>query len=205
MTTESRSLRLLRIDSSAQRATSVTRQLGDRLVSLLGSGAALDVQQRDVSAGLPFVTEEWVAANFTDPAERTAQQREILALSDTLVAELKEADTLVITAPIYNFGIPASLKAWIDLIARARETFRYSENGPVGLLEGKKAWVVVASGGTTVGSEIDFASSYLRHVLNFVGIQDVEIVAADRLMARGEDGVAQAASTLEARVAEVAA
>ena len=205
MSIDRRPQRILRIDSSARRTGSVTRQLGDRLISLLAGTTELDVTERDVSEGLPFVTEEWVGANFTDPAERSPEQRETLALSDELIAEVKQADVLLISAPIYNFGVPAALKAWIDQIARARETFRYSENGPVGLLENKKAWVLVASGGTEVGSDIDFASSYLRHVLGFIGIQDVEIVAADRLMARGEDAIAETLSALEARVNEVAA
>ena len=98
------------------------------------------------------------------------------------MAELKAADVVVIGMPVYNFGIPAALKAWVDLIARARVTFRYAESGPEGLLTGKRAIVVAASGGTPVDSEIDFATPYLRHALGFVGITDVEVVAADRLM-----------------------
>jgi len=94
---------------------------------------------------------------------------------------LKNADTLVIGVPIYNFSIAAALKAWIDMIARARLTFSYSENGPVGLLQGKKAYLVVASGGVPIGSPVDFATPYLLHTLSFVGITDVEIVAAGRL------------------------
>jgi FMN-dependent NADH-azoreductase len=104
-----------------------------------------------------------------------------------------DADVLVIGVPVYNFGIPASLKAWVDMIARARLTFRYTESGPVGLLRGKRAVLVVASGGTAVGSEIDFATDYLRHVLGFLGIDDVEIIAANRVMPRGEDEVLGAA------------
>ena len=149
---------------------------------------------RDVSQGLPFLDEEWVGANFTDPVDRSEDQRSKLALSDTLVGELKAADTIVIGTPIYNFSVPAALKAWIDQIARARETFKYTENGPVGLLEGKKAYVLVASGGTKVGSEIDFAATYLKHILGFVGIQDVTIVAADQLMmdpAKRDEALAQ--------------
>jgi len=101
------------------------------------------------------------------------------------VQELIDSDVLVIGAPLYNFGIPAALKAWIDLIARARLTFRYGENGPVGLLTGKQAFVILASGGTTLGGELDFASAYLRHVLAFVGITDVQFINADRQMQQG--------------------
>ncbi|GAB4576670.1 MAG: NAD(P)H-dependent oxidoreductase [Roseibium sp.] len=174
---------VLQVNASARRSGSVTRELSDSLVRrLLGKTPEMKVINRDLSQGLPFIDEDWVAANFTDPAERSAEQRLKLALSDTLVAELKAADTIVIGAPVYNFSVPAALKAWIDLVARARETFRYTENGPVGLLEGKKAYVLVASGGTKVGSDIDFAGSYLTHVLGFLGISDVQVIAADQLM-----------------------
>jgi len=98
--------------------------------------------------------------------------------TDALVAELKEADILVIGAPIYNFSVPTALKAWIDMIARARLTFRYTEKGVEGLLLNKKAYIVVPSGGVPVGSPVDFATPYLRHALAFVGIDDIEIVAA---------------------------
>lgn len=120
-----------------------------------------------------------------------------LALSDTLVGELKSADTIVIGTPVYNFAVPAALKAWIDLVARARETFQYTEDGPVGLLQGKKAYVIIASGGTKVGSEIDFAGNYLKHVLGFIGITDVTIVAADQLMMEPKNREVALARTLE--------
>lgn len=174
---------ILRVDASARYDGSQSRRLGDHLIDTLkAKHPAARVSQRDVALGLPFIDEAWVGANFTDPTERSTEQNEILSLSNRLVDELKAADTIVITTPIYNFGIPAALKAWIDLIARARLTFRYTENGPVGLLEGKKAYVVVTSGGTEVGSDIDFATGYLRHVLGFIGITDVDVIAADQLM-----------------------
>ena len=195
-------LRILRVDASARRTGSSSRQLGDRLVERITAASAVEpaVTHRDVGAGaegLPFVDEDWVDANFTDPSERSGEQKQTLGLSDELVSELKEADVLIITSPIYNFGVPASLKAWIDLIARARETFRYTENGPVGLLEGKKAYVLMASGGTQIGSEIDFASGYLRHILGFVGIHDIEVIAADRGMARGAEALEQALAQVD--------
>lgn len=190
--------RVLRVDASARSDASVSRRFGDLLLERMKSrDPNVEVVTRDVAEGLPFVTEEWVGANFTDPGDRTESQRSVLSLSDELVSELKAADVLVVGTPIYNFGIPASLKAWIDLIARARETFRYTPDGPVGLLEGKKAFVVVASGGTKVGSSLDFATTYLRHVLGFVGIQDLEIVAAERLMSRGDEALAEATQQLD--------
>lgn len=200
-------LRVLRVDASARRegaaGPSVTRGLADALLARLDevtAGRRLEVTVRDVSVGLPVVDEAWVAANFTDAERRTPAQRAALAHSDALVAELQAADVVIIGAPVYNFGIPASLKAWIDLVARARLTFRYTEAGVEGLLRGKRACLVMASGGTPIGSDIDFASTYLRHVLGFLGITDVEVLGAERLMARGEDGVAQA----HGRIAAVA-
>ncbi len=191
-------LRILRVDSSARTGSSVSRRLGDLLLHRLEQEhGSVEIAHRDVSAGLPFVTEAWVVANATDPAERTPQQEEELAVSERLVGELERADVLVLSTPIYNFGIPAALKAWIDQVARARRTFRYSDAGPVGLLEGKKAYVLVASGGTEVGSEIDFVSGYLRHILGFLGIRDVELIAADRLMARGDEALAGAVEAMD--------
>jgi FMN-dependent NADH-azoreductase len=188
-----KSLTVLKVDSSARREGSVTRRLADRAIAELGEGGTkVTTIIRDVAAGLPVVDEAWVAANFTDPADRTAEQKARLALSDTLVAEVKAADVLLIGVPIYNFGIPAALKAWVDLVARARETFRYTENGPEGLLTGKRAILVLASGGTTVGSEIDFATGFLKHIMSFIGITDVTVIAADRLMFGAEERLAEA-------------
>lgn len=178
---------ILKIDASARKEGSVTRQLTDLLVAgLLENAPAARVLTRDVAGGLPVIDEVWIGANFTDAAERSAEQRLKLSLSDTFVNELKSADTIVFGVPIYNFGIPAALKAWIDLVARARETFRYTENGPEGLLLNKKAYIVLASGGTKAGSQIDFASGYMRHVLGFLGIEDVTLIAADQLTHDGE-------------------
>ncbi|WP_299292816.1 NAD(P)H-dependent oxidoreductase [uncultured Tateyamaria sp.] len=188
---------ILHIDSSARTQGSVTRDLSADIVAKLGG----DVIRRDLSEALPQINETWVNANFTAVDDRDTAQRDTLALSDQLVEELKAADTIVIGAPVYNFGVPAALKAWIDLIARAGLTFKYTENGPVGLLEGKRAVIAVATGGTPVGSDIDFASGYLKHVLGFVGIHNVDVIAADRVMAQGEEAIANA----KADIAELAA
>ena len=193
-------LRVLRVDASARVKGSVTRQLADLMLNELGDRVpGLSVFRRDLATGLPFVDAAWVGANLTEPDARDAAQREALAISDELVAEVMAADVLVIATPIYNFGVPASLKAWIDQVARARVTFRYTEHGPQGLLAGKKAYVLVATGGTEVGSAIDFATPWLRFVLGFLGITDVEVIAADRGMARGDAARHHAA----ARIAEV--
>jgi FMN-dependent NADH-azoreductase len=101
---------------------------------------------------------------------------------------LQQANTILIASPIYSFQIPAALKAWIDLVARAKETFKYTENGPVGLLTGKQAILVITSGGTKLGSDIDFVSSYLRHVLAFIGINDLTIIDGSGL-GRDEENI----------------
>ena len=107
-----------------------------------------------------------------------------------------DADTVVIGMPIYNFSMPAGFKTWSDLAARVGETFKYTENGPVGLLEGKKAYVAVASGGTKVGSEIDFLTPWLRHFLGFIGIYDVEIVQAEAINRNGDKAVEEARASI---------
>lgn len=184
---------ILHIDSSARTTGSVTRDLSAGIVARLGG----TVIRRDLTEALPQINETWVNANFTPADDRDAAQRDTLALSDSLVEELKAADTIVIGVPVYNFGIPTALKAWIDLVARAGLTFKYTETGPVGLLEGKRAIIAVATGGTPVGSEIDFATGYLKHIMGFIGIHDVEIIAADRVMAQGEEAIAGAKAEIE--------
>ncbi len=189
---------ILRIDASARNQGSTTRSLTDRLVDrLLGQNYGAKVVHRDLAATPPALLDEsWVFANFTDDAERSAEQKAALASSDELIAELEAADTIVIGVPVYNFGIPAALKAWIDLIARARRTFRYTETRPEGLLTGKKAYLVVASGGVPVGSDYDFASRYMLQVLGFVGITDVTVIdAGQQLMDEG--AVNRATATID--------
>ncbi|MEL6701292.1 MAG: NAD(P)H-dependent oxidoreductase, partial [Pseudomonadota bacterium] len=156
---------------------------------------------RDLSVGMPLLTDAWLGANWTPAEDRSDMQKQALEMSDVLIDELKAADTLVIAAPIYNFSVPAALKAWIDQIARAGITFKYTETGPVGLLDGKRAIIVLASGGTQVGSDIDFASGFLRHIMGFIGIHDVEFVAADQLMIDAEKSMADAQSAVAALAA----
>lgn len=183
-------LRILAVHGSGRRAESVSRQLTGELIDALEAReGAVDVVHRDLADGVPLVDEAWIDANFTPAAERSRAQRAELSDSDALVEELESADVVIIGSPIYNFGIPAALKAWIDLVARARKTFRYTERGPEGLLRDKQAYVVMASGGVAVDSEADFATPYLRHALGFVGIDDVKVVAAERLNVDGDDAV----------------
>lgn len=180
---------ILHIDASALMDGSSTRTMTRKIVDALGGN---DVVYRDVAEGLPFVTQDWVHANFTDESERSDAQKTLLAGSDALINELERADTIVIGVPVYNFGIPAALKAWIDMVARARKTFKYTENGPVGLLEGKKVYLAIASGGTEVGGDIDFATGYMKHIMGFLGLHDVTIFSAGQQMARGEEALKSA-------------
>ncbi len=175
-------LNILKIDSSGRHDGSASRQLTQRLADRLAAeNSNAQIVSRDVSFGLPVVTEDWIGANFTPQDLRNDAQKNVLHQSDELVSELHAADVLVIGLPIYNFGVPAALKTWIDLICRAGETFSYSDAGPEGLLTGKRAIVVVASGGVPVGSPADFATGYLTQVLGFVGITDVIYVSATGL------------------------
>lgn len=191
---------ILHIDSSARLDGSVTRDLGARIVAQLGG----KVIHRDLATPLPQIDGAWVGANFTAADQRSPEQAAALALSDTLINELQAADTLVLAAPMYNFGVPAALKAWIDLVARAGVTFRYTEDGPQGLLRGKRAILVLASGGTELDGPADYVSGYLRHIMGFIGITDITIVAAERTMVQG-DAAMTAAHAQIADLAPVAA
>lgn len=193
-------IHVLEVSASGRSRDSVSRMLTQDIIDALETRFGdIELTRRDLGRGVPFVDTGWIAANFTPDEERTREHREALAESDRLVQELRQADVIVIGAPIYNFGVPAVLKAWIDMIARARLTFRYTEKGPEGLLQGKKAYVVVASGGVPVDSPVDFATPYLRQALRFVGITDIEIIAADQLNKAADEAIDAA----RVRIAEV--
>ena len=185
---------ILQIDASARSQDSVTRMLTAQVVAQHPDAS---VTARDLAADpLPHLTEDWVAATFTPENLRTEVQRLALALSDTLVAELQVADVIVIGLPIYNFSVPAALKAWIDQVARAGVTFRYTEDGPEGLLSGKKAVIAMASGGVPEGSPVDFATPFLRQFLGFLGISDVTVISADQMNVDPEAGRANASKAI---------
>jgi FMN-dependent NADH-azoreductase len=175
---------LLRIDSSARRVDSVSRAIGDQVVDRLAARhPGMKVVDIDLADGVPHIDADWVAANFTPAEQRSAGQRERLAGSDHAVAMLRDADAIVLTAPIYNFSVPSALKAWIDHVCRAGLTFRYTADGPQGLLRDRPVYLVMASGGVPFGSPVDFASGYLRQVLRFIGIDDVRLIGAERVAA----------------------
>ncbi|WP_271438450.1 FMN-dependent NADH-azoreductase [Pontixanthobacter luteolus] len=185
---------ILHITASIRGDESVSRGLSTKLAERLASASGAAVVTRDLSANdIPYVDADRFAANLAPHAERTGSQHELAAIADTLIDELKAADTVVFGVPIYNFSAPATVKAWADLVARAGTTFQYTPEGPKGLLEGKKAYLAIASGGTPVGSEMDFMTPWLRFFLGFLGIHDVEIVAADAIMGEGgEEKIAEA-------------
>jgi FMN-dependent NADH-azoreductase len=188
-----KTVKVLRIDASGRRDHSSTRALTDDLVNALAVRySGVDVTSRDLAEGMPHVDQSWIEANFTPEDERNAGHRQQLSYSDSLVDEFKAAEVVVIGVPIYNFGIPAALKAWVDMVARARLTFRYTENGPEGLLRGKKVYLVVASGGVVVDSAFDFATPYMRHALGFLGITDIDVITATQQNMRGDESISDA-------------
>ncbi len=171
--------RILRLNAGANHADSVSRPLATALVDGLGAKGPIEVTTVELSEGLPFVDAAWIAGEST-----------AAAATEAFIAQLEAADVLVIAAPIYNFSVPAALKAWIDQIAKAGRTFAYVGPGQVeGLLKNKKAYVVITAGGVKLGSPWDFASPYLRHVLGFIGITDVEFIDASALALDPEQSV----------------
>jgi FMN-dependent NADH-azoreductase len=162
---------------------------------------------RDLASDtVPHLSAERFAAFLSKPGERSAAQSDVVAYSDTLIGELRQADVIVLGLPMYNFGVPSQLKAYFDHIARAGETFRYSATGPVGLLTGKKAYVFAARGGLYAGSALDTQTSYVRDFLRFVGIEDIEFVYAEGLAISAESkasGLASAAAQIERLASQI--
>jgi FMN-dependent NADH-azoreductase len=174
--------KILRIDASANTSNANSKKLGDKLIEKLeAQHQALDVIQRDLNRDLYFIDESWVGANFTPAQDRSDDQRQHLAFSDLLIDEIKRADHIVLTTPMYNFGIPATLKSWIDLICRAGVTFQYTADGPVGLIDNKRVDIIVTTGGVPLQSPADFVSDYLKQVFRFIGIEDINFIAADQM------------------------
>ncbi len=174
---------ILRLDSSARHADSVSRDLADRLIARLTAeqGDDVAITVRDLSNGVPQLSESTLGAMWTPAADRSDGQNAELVHADAAIDELMNADAIVIGLPIYNFGPPASLKAWADLVARAGTTFRYTENGPEGLVPNKPVYVIVTSGGVPIGSPMDFSSTWITTFLGFLGLTNVTIIEAGQL------------------------
>ena len=196
-------MRILQINSSARRDASHSSRLAARLVARLREadpGATLVV--RDVGAAPPPALDEAaLGAIFTPPEARTEAQRARVALDDALIDEVRDADVVVLGVPMYNFGVPSPLKNWIDAVARAGATFRYTERGPEGLLRGKKVYVALARGARYRDTPADSQVPWLRTVLGFLGMTDVTFVYAEGL-AMGPDaeraGLAAAHEAIDA-------
>ncbi len=173
---------ILRIDASANVSTSNSKKLGDILIEKLETQYQdIEVKQRDLNQDLYFIDESWVGANFTPLDDRTEAQLQRLAFSDQLIEEIRRADHIVLTTPMYNFGVPATLKSWIDLICRAGVTFQYTADGPVGLIDNKRVDIIITTGGVALQSPVDFVSDYLKQIFRFIGIEDINIIAADQM------------------------
>jgi FMN-dependent NADH-azoreductase len=197
---------LLQINSSLFSADGQSSQLANAFVELwLADKPDTQVVFRDLAVNpIPHLDAQRVAAFFSQPDARTADQLDYVAESDALINELKQANVIVIGLPMYNFGIPSTLKAYFDQIARAGVTFRYTENGPEGLLSGKKVFIFAARGGQYAGTALDTQTTYVRDFLQFLGLDDVEFVYAEGLN-MGEQTREQALADAKQRLAELAA
>jgi FMN-dependent NADH-azoreductase len=180
-----------------RKTKSVSRRLADEMVAALGGRSPdVEVVNRDLTCGVGLVNDAWIDSDRTPEEMRTQDQRVILAQSDALVSELQAADDIVIAVPIYNFSVPAAFKAWIDLVCRTNITFVYENDKPRGMLTDKRAFVVITSGGTLGGSEIDYTSGYVKHILSFIGITDVTIVDATGLSKNRREVIADASKEI---------
>ena len=189
---------VLLVNSSARYKDSSTRRFADELItSLSKQHGELNLRERDVAEGIPFVDEHWVEANFTPAEERTKEHQQVLSYSDSLVDELEVADIIILAVPVYNYSVPASLKSWIDQISRVGRTFNFTSEGSFGKLKNKKAYVIMTTGGMKLGSDVDFASGYLCHMLNFIGIEDISFLSAEGLMMDDENGIQHMRSQID--------
>jgi len=175
---------LLQINASISNGNGQSTQLADQFVAAFHQRRPeAKIVLRNVAAAepVPHLDAERFGAFIAQPHERTAAQQAVVAYSDALIDELKQADVIVLGLPMYNFGVPSQLKAYFDHIARAGITFKYTDQGPLGLLRGKKVYVFAARGGVYTGTPMDTQTSYVRDFLRFLGMTDVEFVYAEGL------------------------
>ena len=174
-------MKIYQIDSSARKKGSTSRALAKKLLNKIKKPGD-EVIYRDLDDEMLFVSGLTESGMKIPESEQTEQHKKMFELSDKLVQELKESDIIIISTPIYNFGPPATLKAWSDLAARVKSTFKYSSNGKqIGLLENKKVYLVITSGGTKIGGKEDYLTPWLKHVLNFFGIKNIQTISADQM------------------------
>ena len=199
-------MNILQINSSARRDASHSTRLASRVVERLRETAPQStLTVRDLNnAPHPVLDEAALGALFTPAGQRTPEQAARVALDDALIAEIQAADVVVLGVPMYNFGVPAQLKNWIDAISRAGVTFRYTEKGPEGLLKGKKVYVALTRGGQYRNTPSDTQVPYLKTIFTFLGLTDVQFVYAEGL-AMGADaernGIASAHEQIEEALA----
>jgi FMN-dependent NADH-azoreductase len=176
-------MKILQINSSARREGSQSTRLADRLVrKLRDANPHATLAVRDLTtAPHPALDDTALGALFTPASQRTPEQAARVALDDGLIAQVQDADVVVLGVPMYNFGVPVQLKNWIDAIVRAGVTFRYTEKGPEGLLQGKRVYVALARGGKYRNTPADAQVPYLTTVLGFIGMTDLRFVYAEGL------------------------
>ena len=174
-------MKIYQIDSSARKEGSTSRALAKKLLNKIKKTED-EVVYRDLDDEMVFVSGLTESGMKIDEKDQTEHHKKMFELSDTLVKELKESDIVIISAPIYNYGPPATLKAWSDLVARVGETFKFKENGRrEGLLRNKRAYLVITSGGTKLNSKEDFLTPWLKFILNFFGIDKINTISADQM------------------------
>ena len=185
-------MKIYQIDCSARKKGSASRDLAKKLLDKIKKPED-KVIYRDLDDEMLFVAGLTESGMSIPESERTENHKKMFELSDKLVKELKDSDIIIISAPIYNFGPPATLKAWSDLTARVKSTFKYSPDGKqIGLLENKKVYLIITSGGTRVGSKDDYLTPWLKHVLNFFGITNIQIISADQMSIDYEGSIRKA-------------
>ena len=190
-------MKIYQIDSSARKEGSTSRALAKKLLHKIKRPED-EVIYRDLNDEMVFVTGLTESGMNIDEKDQNENHKKMFELSNQLVKELKESDIIIISAPIYNYGPPATLKAWSDLAARVGETFRFKDNGRrEGLLKNKKAYLIITSGGTKLNSREDFLTPWLKFILNFFGIEKVEVISADQMALDYEKSIKDAENQIE--------
>ena len=190
-------MKIYQIDSSARKEGSTSRALAKKLLDKIKSPED-EIIYRDLNEEMVFVSGLTESGMNIEKKDQTDHHRKMFELSDQLVKELKESDIIIISAPIYNYGPPATLKAWSDLAARVGETFRFKPNGRrEGLLKNKKAYLVITSGGTKLNSSEDFLTPWLKFILNFFGIEKIDIICADQMALDYDKSIKDAEKQIE--------
>ena len=190
-------MKIYQIDSSARKDGSTSRALAKKLLNKI-KGPNDEIVYRDLNEEMVFVTGLTESGMNIKEKDQNENHKKMFKLSDKLVKELKESDVIIISAPIYNYGPPATLKAWSDLAARIGETFKFKPNGRrEGLLKNKKAYLVITSGGTKLNSKEDFLTPWLKFILNFFGINQIETVCADQMALDYEKSIKEAEDQIE--------